>query len=232
MGSISNPLWWSTEPLRSYDLLTALYVKAVALTGVALYTILSCLGFVRVPSLVQKSHVLTFTELHLQSWLILKRMRLKRWTNQLPSGFWRFTLPEMSLKALWNKQKGHQCNVSPSKCSLCPFRMHTEQTYIHESAGEEMDREHYDRVNMDPPSLILIKYFQKDSHLHCYYLKTLTNPNKLVYKYSDCERQMWLTGRHSVGHLQTAPTQWQLWLRDVGCSTVTARNCHLDEKLK
>lgn len=42
-----------------------------------------------------------------------------------------------------------------------PFRMHTEQTCIHESAGEEMDREHYDWINMCPPSLGHIPCFQK-----------------------------------------------------------------------
>lgn len=88
------------------------------------------------------------------------------------------------------------------------LRMHTEQTCVHVAVGEEMDREHYDWINMCPPPFVHITYFQKDSHL--IYLQIFSG-----------ERQAKL-----------AQTQRQLRLRDVGCSTVTACKCHLDRKLK
>lgn len=86
-----------------------------------------------VPSSAQRRHVLTSTELQLQSWLILDgRCSLNDGQINFPPAFKNYiTWDEFRGSLKWN---GHKGNVSPSKCTLHALRMHTEQTYVHESA--------------------------------------------------------------------------------------------------
>ncbi len=83
------------------------------------------------------------------------------------------------------KQSGYEGNVSIlSECK--------EQTYLHESDGQEMDKEHYNRVT---PPLILLS---KDSHL-------------LLLQISSGERHEKLAGtaRSSSDGTDTAPAVTQ-----------------------